>query len=1306
MITIDHKKILDLMTDGITIQDPEFNIIYQNRVMREAFGNRLGEKCYAVYEKRDKICEGCGIQKAIRTGKVNVVLRTGVSITGQLASWENVCVPLYDHEGGKVIAGMEICRDVTHRVTLEAEVRERNIQLGLLNDQLSRQTAELQEALKQREALARHLEEEMEQRARQNKEFLKSKLAEEAFKSSEKRLADLVNFMPDIVMAIDLEGKIIIWNRAAEELTGYKAKDMLGKGNYEHAIPFFGKRRPVLIDLVMLPIEEIRRFYPNVSIQDGIIKGESTTQSEKGEVYLLGTASRLYDSEGNVIGAIECVSNITERKRAEEKIRQLAEYQSAILDNAGYIIITTDANGLITIFNPAAERALGYSAGECIGKLTPTFIHDRNELIERAEVFSQELGIHLEPGFEVFAAKARRNLPNTHEWTFIRKDGSRFPILLSVTALRDPQGEVLGFIGMANDTTERKQTEKELRLNAERTDALLQLSQMADSSLHEITDFALEQGVRLTESEIGYLAFMNEDETVLTMHAWSRQAMKDCALIDKPILYPVEKTGLWGEAVRQRRPVITNEYLDPNPLKKGLPPGHTPIIRHMNVPIFSADRIVAVAGVGNKQSGYNDSDVAQLQLLMGDMWKLVEKKRAEEKLLLNAERMDVLLQLSQMTEATTKELTRFAFDAALRLTRSPLGYLAQVSEDERVMELKLWSREAMEECKLPNSSLQFQVPHLGLLGEAVRQRRPIITNNYDAAQPPMKGTPEGHVKLKRHMSLPVIVDGKVVLVIGVGNKVEEYNETDAHQMTLIMDGMWRLIERKRAEEELAANLWFFESMNRINQVMQSVNTLERMMSDVLDAMLSIFGCDRAFMATPCDPDQTEITIAMERTSPQYPGAFSQAVKVPMSPDVKKLFRALLSNPAPNEIYIGKGLNPEDTVWKTYGIKSQLAIAIRPKVGSPWECGLQQCSHNRVWKPQEKKLFLEISRRLGDMLTSLLSYRDLKELNDQLEVRVERRTAALTRANAQMRLEIAEREKAEQDRTKAQAERDAVEFQLRQAQKLEAVGQLAAGIAHEINTPTQYVGDNTLFLKDSFESVATILQTYDELLRRAKEKRITPELLARVENELAEADIGYLFEQIPSAIQETLDGVDRVSRIVRAMREFSHPGGKEKTPADLNNAIETTTTVARNEWKYVAELKLDLAPDLPLVPCFLGEFNQCILNLVVNAAQAIKESVGQQPGVKGQIIISTRCYGDVVEVKVGDTGPGIPEWARPHIFEPFFTTKDVGKGTGQGLSIVYNTIVKQHGGTASFTTETGKGTTFILSLPVSPLQCTI
>ena len=279
------------------------------------------------------------------------------------------------------------------------------------------------------------------------------------------------------------------------------------------------------------------------------------------------------------------------------------------------------------------------------------------------------------------------------------------------------------------------------------------------------------------------------------------------------------------------------------------------------------------------------------------------------------------------------------------------------------------------------------------------------------------------------------------------------------------------------------------------------------------------------------------------------------------------------------------------------------------------------------------------------------------------------------------------------------ERQLMDLQLRQAQKMEAVGQLAAGIAHEINTPTQYVGDNTHFLKDAFANLVGVLNGYTGLIAAAKQNAITPELIASAEQILAKSDLDYHIQQIPAAIDETLEGVARVSKIVRAMKEFSHPGGKEKNAADLNRAIDSTTTVARNEWKYVADLVLDLDPKLPPVPCFISDFNQAILNLVVNAAHTIADAVHDQKGKKGTITIRTRREDQHAEIRVTDTGMGIPEMHRQRIFEPFFTTKEVGKGTGQGLTVVYSSIVKKHGGTVTFETETGKGTTFILRLPL-------
>jgi len=278
------------------------------------------------------------------------------------------------------------------------------------------------------------------------------------------------------------------------------------------------------------------------------------------------------------------------------------------------------------------------------------------------------------------------------------------------------------------------------------------------------------------------------------------------------------------------------------------------------------------------------------------------------------------------------------------------------------------------------------------------------------------------------------------------------------------------------------------------------------------------------------------------------------------------------------------------------------------------------------------------------------------------------------------------------------ERNLLRQQLFQAQKLESVGQLAAGIAHEINTPTQYIGDNVRFLKDAFQDLADLLQHYQRLLSAAKQNTLSSETILEVEQAVEHTDAGYLLDEIPKAITQTLEGVGRVATLVSAMKEFSHPGTKEKIPLDLNHAIDSTITVARNEWKYVATLETDFDPKLPLVSCLPGEFNQVILNLIVNAAHAIADVLPKGSSQMGKITVQTRGFSDWAEIRIQDSGSGIPKDVQPRIFDPFFTTKEIGKGTGQGLAIARSVVVDKHGGSISFETEEAKGTTFIIRLP--------
>lgn len=281
---------------------------------------------------------------------------------------------------------------------------------------------------------------------------------------------------------------------------------------------------------------------------------------------------------------------------------------------------------------------------------------------------------------------------------------------------------------------------------------------------------------------------------------------------------------------------------------------------------------------------------------------------------------------------------------------------------------------------------------------------------------------------------------------------------------------------------------------------------------------------------------------------------------------------------------------------------------------------------------------------------------------------------------------------------ADEKRRNLEEQLRQSQKLESVGQLAAGIAHEINTPLQYVGDNMLFLKDAFGSLLTAIEKYNELLAACREEYNNRDLISETEKLVKDCDVEFLVEEVPTALEQSLEGVRRVTHIVQSMKAFAHPGSSEMKAVNLNESIESTITVSSNEWKYIAELQTDFDESLPPVTCIGSEINQVVLNMIINAAHAISDVIGKEPADKGKIAVKTLRKGDWAEISIGDSGKGIPEEIQGKIFDPFFTTKEVGKGTGQGLAISHR-VISKHSGTLSFETQIDKGTTFLIRLPI-------
>jgi PAS domain S-box-containing protein len=278
------------------------------------------------------------------------------------------------------------------------------------------------------------------------------------------------------------------------------------------------------------------------------------------------------------------------------------------------------------------------------------------------------------------------------------------------------------------------------------------------------------------------------------------------------------------------------------------------------------------------------------------------------------------------------------------------------------------------------------------------------------------------------------------------------------------------------------------------------------------------------------------------------------------------------------------------------------------------------------------------------------------------------------------------------------DRKTMHMQLIQDQKLKSIGELASGIAHEIKTPTQYINDNTIFLNETFDKVKYLYDEVKDMIKRSHRNNPGSEELLKLENIIKEKELDYLMEEYPVAINQSMEGISRISKIVNSMKSFSHPGIEKKVPQDLNKAINDTITISRNEWKYNSDVETDLDEHIKEIYCYPAELNQVLLNIIVNASQAINEAIDNKSIKRGKIDISTKMINGKIEISIKDNGPGIPEEIREKIFTPFFTTKEIGKGTGQGLAIAQSVVVAKHRGKISVKSEPGKWTEFVITLP--------
>jgi PAS domain S-box-containing protein len=494
---------------------------------------------------------------------------------------------------------------------------------------------------------------------------------------AEQEMDTLFQVSPDLICVADLSGRFTRVNPAFEMTLGYSSQEALARPILDFVHPDDRQKTMEEMELSFSP-QGTRGFENRYLAKDGHVVWMSWSArpaAENGLTYAVGR-------------------DISRRKGIEQALRESDAHFRMIFEQSPVGVALISADHRFEQVNQEYCRFLGRSAEELKGMPFQQVTHPDELALDMAYARALQAG-------EMDSC--------IREKRYLRADGQTVWGRARVSVVRDAQGRPEHAVALVEDITEERQSEQRRILAGQRQAALLALYSMSDRGRQEICDFALEEGVRLTGSELGYLYFMSEDERTLSVYSWSRRTHELCTVPGQPSVYNVADTGLWGEAVRQRRPIITNDYDAPNPHKKGLPEGHPTLTRHMNLPIFDGGRIVAVAGVANKPSDYDEDDVAMLQLLMGGMWSVIQRQRDQEALRQSEEKFakafqagPVYMIISDLGDGRILEVNE-AFAKAL-------GYARQEMIGRTAAELNIWrdplQRKAMIEAVLREGGLR------------------------------------------------------------------------------------------------------------------------------------------------------------------------------------------------------------------------------------------------------------------------------------------------------------------------------------------------------------------------------------------------------------------------------------------------------------------------------------------------------------------------------------------------------------------------------------------------------------------------
>ncbi len=871
-----------------------------------------------------------------------------------------------------------------------------------------------------------------------------------------------------------------------------------------------------------------------------------------GERIWLRTIGQPVLEHGRVVRVCGNIVDITERKAGESARARLA----AIVECSQDAIICKDRDAIISFWNDGAQRLYGYLACEAIGRPMSLLV----PAVRRGE------------DREILGRVLRGEPVEDYRTERVRKDGSVVNVSLSVSALRDAAGSVIGASSIARDVGAAVRAQEKIALQAELLDEVGAAVTFTDGN--GVVRY-WSPGARQLYGYDAAEAVGRDLAGLITVGGHGSELL---SLLQRP---PEGRSGDAEIDVHDKRGRVFPVYL-----------------RH---------RSASLSVDGTASAG--------LIIVSVD---LTARRNTELALRRHAAGQEEIAQLGRLAlqGAELEELFDYAVGAAWRVLSSDYAWLLALSQDasDPVLTAQVgWPDQ--------NQGERIEGEQRSLSGYTVRSRRPVVVADWEQERRFMPSSQ----RLARGVGTSVaVLVGDPESPFGVLEVQYAQAQVVPADFAPFLDALANVlgeaIRSRHAHEMISQQSGSLEVMTE--SLRDLVSEKERLIEQIPGVVMVIDlhaggSGEFVFVSRQCE--------AILGVAPSELLGDSARFLEYMHPEDREPSRASVRQPA------ASGVDPPATEFRF----------LRPDGTELWLRGVSALVHSEVELQRVQTVLFDISAA-----------------------------------------------------KQAELERERLELDLRLAQKLEAVGQLAAGVAHEINTPVQFIGNSVTFLKRSADRLLTLTSVYHELLHSDQplDQEERRRRAARAEDD---ADLDYLIERLPPAFERALDGIARVSSIVVAMRAFAHPS-TERAPIDVNGGIETTLIVSQNKYKYVADIELELG-ELPLVMANAGDLNQVFLNLIVNAGHAIEARVGDTEQ-RGKITVRTRANDGGVLISVSDTGCGVPAGIAERVFDPFFTTKPVGRGTGQGLAIAYTIVVERHHGAINFEPNPGGGTTFHVQLP--------